>query len=202
MYKPMWMVAPEAKEMVALLEMPSRFALFHVVIYLEFVKYDDKSVVLGSDALGPVLSYLISTYCRHGKMLIVEDEKLRGVIKSNLRVDVFANEDVIRDLMFMDDMLQKIEAADAAVDDARKDVDYFIYCRIHDNLFKIRGYHAVKEVSLRKLKYFEYESYKVQKRRRAEVTEVTIGKREDLAGANSVARKKVKAVEGQRFGDN
>ena len=51
---------------------------------VDYVKVDDKSAVWRSDGPGEVLSIFIWKYCRDEKELIVGDEKLKGVIKSNM----------------------------------------------------------------------------------------------------------------------
>jgi len=51
---------------------------------VDYVKVDDKSAVWRSDGPGEVLSNFIWKYCRDEKELIVGDEKLKGVIKSNM----------------------------------------------------------------------------------------------------------------------
>ncbi|KAG2630801.1 hypothetical protein PVAP13_3KG548701 [Panicum virgatum] len=97
-------------EMVALLETPTGFAFFHVyenlckgpkvIFLLEFIKFEDKSVAWKSGGPGLLLTRAIKKYCGKSIQLIVGDVELRGVIKSNLNVKCFENEDVIFELMW------------------------------------------------------------------------------------------------------
>ncbi|KAG2563786.1 hypothetical protein PVAP13_8KG362004 [Panicum virgatum] len=110
---------------VVLLETPKGFALFnvksgvlnapknvwswfahwetaeHVSFLVDYVKVDDKSAVWRSDGPGEVLSNFIWKYCRDEKELIVGDEKLKGVIKSNMeKIKLLENNYVARELVW------------------------------------------------------------------------------------------------------
>ncbi|CAO2181235.1 unnamed protein product [Urochloa humidicola] len=97
-------------EMVALLETPTGFAFFNVskeickgakvIFLLEFIKFEDKSVVWQSDGPGSLLTRAIKKYYGESRQLIVGDQRLRTVIESNMNVKCFENKDVIRELMW------------------------------------------------------------------------------------------------------
>ncbi|CAL4959104.1 unnamed protein product [Urochloa decumbens] len=73
----------------------------HVSFLVDYIKVDDKSVVWRSDGPGKELSEWIWKYCRNEKELIVGDEKLKDVIKSNMkRVMLFDNNYTAKELVW------------------------------------------------------------------------------------------------------
>ncbi|TVU48631.1 hypothetical protein EJB05_08272, partial [Eragrostis curvula] len=112
---------------LALLETPSGFALFiigekvltypdaiwawltdvrearHLARVIEYIKVEDKSVTRRPDGPGEKLSNFIKKYyhrIENGKELYVEDEKLRRVIHSNLKIKCSDNNYVVGDMMW------------------------------------------------------------------------------------------------------
>ncbi|XP_044409016.1 uncharacterized protein [Triticum aestivum] len=318
---------------VALLDTPTGFALFSVngricsgpqklwtwfimdnvateiILFLEYIKVDDKSAVMGVDGPGERLAYSIRRHCKHIPQLVVEDENLRAaIIKSNLGVDCYDDKDVIHELMwglrnmmpyfvrkethnstreyllplcqgFKDcvnrfgisisaeaidknfiayvgsldrcdailkhaaktvretcdklvpdigriieddklyaevmakiltpiaviewhpsikrlpvDVVQKIEAADTAADDAREQVDYDMFCLINECLRILKLYPGWIKELLQKIKRLVDKSSGRQKRSR---TVVAGQASDDCSCANGVCAKKLRAVKGK-----
>ncbi|CAO2175173.1 unnamed protein product [Urochloa humidicola] len=72
----------------------------HVIFLVDYIEIDDKSVVWRSDGPGKELSEFIWKYCRNEKELIVGDEKLKDVIKSNMVIKLFDNDYVAKELVW------------------------------------------------------------------------------------------------------
>ncbi|CAL4978612.1 unnamed protein product [Urochloa decumbens] len=81
----------------------------HVSFLVDYIKVDDKSVVWRSDGPGKELSEWIWRYCRNEKELIVGDEKLKDVIKSNMkRVMLFDNNYTAKELFLNEGLKESI----------------------------------------------------------------------------------------------
>ncbi|CAO2181470.1 unnamed protein product [Urochloa humidicola] len=73
----------------------------HVIFLVDYIEIDDKSVVWRSDGPGKKLSEFIWKYCRNEKELIVGDQKLKDIIKSNMKkVKLFDNDYVAKELVW------------------------------------------------------------------------------------------------------